>query len=59
MSCIFCGKGDEWIKTCRVADGHHLRVCDPCHEVLGSWLVIVPSDKVVTSRCLQIARGRL
>jgi hypothetical protein len=50
MPCAFCGEGDEWIKTCRTSDGL-IRVCDPCWEVLGRWLVIVPGDGVVTARC--------
>ncbi len=50
MTCAFCGEGDGWIKTCRT-NGSRLRVCDPCWEVLGSWLVIVPHDAVVTARC--------
>lgn len=51
MPCVFCGEGDRWIKTCRARDDSHLRVCDPCYEVLGSWLMIVPGDAVVTARC--------
>jgi hypothetical protein len=51
MACTFCGEGDRWIKTCRIKDGSRLRVCDPCYEVLGSWLVIIPGDSVVTARC--------
>jgi hypothetical protein len=51
MPCAFCGEGDEWIKMCRIKDNSHIRVCDPCYEVLGSWLVIVPGDRVVTARC--------
>ncbi len=51
MPCAFCGEGDRWIKTCRTKDGSRLQVCDPCYEVLGSWLIIVPGDKVVTARC--------
>ncbi len=51
MPCAFCGEGDRWIKTCRTSDGSRLRVCDPCYEVLASWLVIVPGDWVVTARC--------
>jgi hypothetical protein len=50
MPCAFCGEGDKWIKTCRIKDGL-IRVCDACYEVLGSWLVIVPGDGVVTARC--------
>ena len=50
MPCAFCGEGDKWIKTCRTSDGL-IRVCDPCYEVLESWLVIIPGDKVVTARC--------
>jgi hypothetical protein len=38
-------------QDCRAKDGSRLRVCDPCYEVLGSWLVIVPGDWVVTARC--------
>jgi hypothetical protein len=51
MPCAFCGEGDRWINTCRTKDGSRLRVCDPCWEVLASWLVIVPGDEVVTARC--------
>ena len=51
MPCAFCGEGDRWIKTCRTGDEYRLRVCDPCWEVLGSWLMIVPGDYVVTARC--------
>jgi hypothetical protein len=51
MPCAFCGEGDMWIKTCRTKDSSRLRVCDPCWEVLSSWLVIVPGDAVVTARC--------
>jgi transcription elongation factor Elf1 len=51
MSCAFCGERDKWIKTCRTADGSRIRVCDPCYEVLGSWLMIVPGDEVVTAHC--------
>ena len=51
MGCAFCGGGDRWIKTCLAGDGSRLRVCDPCWEVLGSWLVVVPGDEVVTARC--------
>jgi hypothetical protein len=51
MPCVFCGEGDKWIKTCRIPDGFRLRICDPCYEVLQSWLVIVPGDVVVTARC--------
>jgi hypothetical protein len=51
MLCTFCGEGDKWIKTCRVKDGSRLRVCDPCYEILGPWLVIVPGEGVVTARC--------
>jgi len=51
MPCAFCGEGDEWIKTCRIKDGSHLRVCDPCWEVLTPWLVVVPGNRVVTARC--------
>ena len=50
MACAFCGERDEWIKTCRTKDGL-IRLCDPCWEVLGSWLVMVPGDGVVTARC--------
>jgi hypothetical protein len=50
MACAFCGEGDMWIKTCRTKDGP-IRVCDPCWEILSSWLVIVPGDGVVTARC--------
>jgi hypothetical protein len=50
MGCAFCGEGDRWIKTCRIADGL-IRVCDLCWEVLSPWLVIVPGDEVVTGRC--------
>jgi hypothetical protein len=51
MPCAFCGEGDKWIKTCHTKDNSRLRVCDPCWEVLRSWLVIVPGDRVVTARC--------
>jgi hypothetical protein len=51
MPCAFCGEGDEWIKTCRTKNGSRLRVCDPCWEVMSSWLVIIPGDWVVTGRC--------
>src|SRR4051812_6771767 len=51
MSCAFCGEGNKWIKTCRTKDGSRIRICSPCYEALGSWLVIVPGDKVVTARC--------
>ena len=51
MSCVFCGEGDRWIKTCRTKDGSRFRVCDPCWEVLRLWLVIVPGERVVTTRC--------
>lgn len=51
MPCVFCGEGDKWIKTCRTKDGSCLRVCDPCYEILGSWLVIVSGGEVVTARC--------
>lgn len=51
MPCAFCGGGDRWIESCLADDGSRLRVCDPCWEVLGSWLVIVPGDAVVTARC--------
>ena len=40
MPCAFCGEGDRWIKTCRTGNGSCLRVCDPCWEALGSWLVV-------------------
>jgi hypothetical protein len=50
MPCAFCGEGDRWIKTCRTSDCL-IRVCDPCWEVLSSWLIIVPGDGVVTARC--------
>ncbi len=50
MPCAFCGGGDGWIKTCLAGDSR-LRVCDPCWEVLGPWLVVVPGDEVVTARC--------
>jgi hypothetical protein len=50
MPCAFCGEGDRWIKTCRTKDSL-IRVCDPCYGVLGSWLVILPGDGVVTARC--------
>jgi hypothetical protein len=51
MLCAFCGEGDMWIKTCHTKEGSHHRVCDPCYEVLGPWLVIVPEDGVVKARC--------
>lgn len=51
MGCAFCDEGDRWIKTCRTKDSPHLRVCDPCWEVLAPWLVIVPGQRVVTARC--------
>src|SRR5215207_5290750 len=51
MPCAFCGEGDKWIKTCRIKDGTHIRVCDPCWEILSPWLVIVPGERVVTGRC--------
>jgi hypothetical protein len=51
MSCVFCSEGDKWIKTCRTKDGSRLRLCDPCYEVLWSWLVVVPGDEVVMARC--------
>src|SRR5215212_11979809 len=51
MPCAFCGEGDRWIKTGRTLDRSLLRVCDPCREVLGPWLVIIPGDEVVTARC--------
>ena len=51
MPCAFCSEDDQWIKTCRIPDGSRIRVCDPCYEVLGSWLVIIPGDGVVTARC--------
>jgi hypothetical protein len=51
MPCAFCGEGDKWIKTCRTKDGSCIRVCDPCWEVLRSWLVIVPGDEVVVAHC--------
>lgn len=51
MPCAFCGESDRWIKTCRTKDGSRLRVCDPCWEVLGSWLEIVSGDGVVSVRC--------
>lgn len=51
MACAFCSEEDKWIKTCRTRDGSHIRVCDPCWEVLGKWLVIVPGDVFVTARC--------
>jgi hypothetical protein len=51
MPCAFCGEGDKWIKTYRILDGFRIRICDPCYEVLGSWLVIVPGDEMVTARC--------
>ena len=38
-------------QDCGTGDGSHLRVCDPCWEVLGTWLVIVSGDEVVTARC--------
>jgi hypothetical protein len=50
MACAFCGEGDMWIKTCRTKYGL-IRVCDPCWEILGPWLVVVPGDGVVTARC--------
>ena len=50
MSCAFCGEGDRWIKTCLTKDGF-VRVCDPCWEILGAWMVIVPGEAVVTARC--------
>jgi hypothetical protein len=50
MAYAFCGEGDKWIKTCRTPDGL-IRVCDPCWEVLGAWLVVVPGERVVTARC--------
>jgi hypothetical protein len=51
MPCVFCGEGDKWIKTCGTKDGSCIRVCDPCWEVLGPWMVIVPGDWVVMARC--------
>jgi hypothetical protein len=51
MACAFCGEGDKWIKTCRTADDSRNRVCDPCWEVLKSWLVIVPGAEVVMAHC--------
>jgi hypothetical protein len=51
MPCAFCGEGDKWIKTCQTRDGSRLQVCDPCWEILSSWLVVVPGDGVVTARC--------
>jgi hypothetical protein len=53
MPCAFCGEGDMWSTTCRTKDGFCICVCDPCYEVLRSWLVIVPGDAVVTARCDQ------
>src|SRR5919199_6733073 len=50
MPCSFCGEGDRWIKTCRTKD-ILICVCDPCWEILGVWMVIVPGDGVVTARC--------
>jgi hypothetical protein len=51
VPCAFCGEGDKWTKTCRTKDGSCIWVCDPCWEVLRSWLVIVPGDEVVVARC--------
>ena len=56
MPCAFCGEGDNWIKTCRISDGSRIRVCDPCWDVLSSWLTIVPGDGVVTARCDECGR---
>jgi hypothetical protein len=50
MACAFCGEGDRWIKTCRTKD-ILIRICDPCWEILGVWMVIVPGEGVVTARC--------
>ena len=34
----------------------HIRVCDPCWEVLSLWVVIVPGDVVVTAAAACVAR---
>jgi hypothetical protein len=51
MTCVFCGGGDKWIKTCRTKGGSRLRLCDPCYEELSEWFVIVPGDVPVAARC--------
>jgi hypothetical protein len=51
VTCVCCGGGDKWIKTCRAKDGSHLCLCDSCYEALKRWFVIVPGDWVVMARC--------
>ncbi len=47
--CFACGQGDRWIKTCRLASGERVRVCDECWQALR--LVIVPGDLCCTAKC--------
>jgi hypothetical protein len=49
--CFACGGGDRWIKTCRLASGERVRVCDPCHEALRINMTIVPGTLCVTAKC--------